>query len=112
MDAIPTKLMTGASLGRARFDFELCAFRSNITARRQNFDQCIIVSRAWKKYVQKSGKLQEMALSMFWVLDCSSAMECKTVGSCDKQQQAWRAWRNLDFHLQKVQRFVALDVTF
>ena len=87
------------------------AFRSTITAKHQNFARCVTVSRASKTYVQKSCKLQETVLSMFWLLDRSSAVKCKTVGSLDEPQPAWRAVRNLDFHLQKVLRFMAFDVT-
>ena len=36
-------------------------------------------------------------------------VKCKTVGSCDKLQPTWQALRNLDFHLQKVLRFMAFD---
>ena len=37
-------------------------------------------------YVQKSHKLQETTLSMFELLDRSSAVKCKTRGSRDKPQ--------------------------
>ena len=108
-DAICTIFATSASLRCT--GFELYAFRSDIITTRQNFAQCITASRASKKYVQKSLKLLEMALSMIWLLDHSSAVKCKTVGLGGKPQPAWRAFENLDFHLQKVLRFMAFDVT-
>ena len=61
--------------------------------------------------VAKSCKSQETAPLMFWLLDLTSVMKCKTVWSHDKPQRAWLALRNLDFHLQKVLRFMAFDAT-
>ena len=77
----------------------------------QHFGRYVTASLVWQKYVQKSGNWQEMALLMFGLLDCSPTVKYITVGSRDKQQPAWQALRNLDFYLQKVLRFMALDVT-
>ena len=87
-----TKLATSAWLSKR---FELYAFKSSITTTHQKLGRCSTMSQAWKKYVQKSHKSQEMTLLMFWFLDWSSAVKCKTVGSCDKPQPAWRALRTL-----------------
>ena len=108
MDTIGTNYVTSASLRCTRF--ELYTFTSDTITMHQNFVQCVSASQALKKCVQKSRKLQEMALAMFWLLGCSSGVKCKIVRSCDKPQSAWRALRNLDFYLQKVLRIMAFDV--
>ena len=72
-----TKFATSESL--RCIESELYAFRSDITTMHKSFGQRITASRALKKYGQKSRKFQEMALSMFSLLDWSSTVKCKTV---------------------------------
>ena len=98
MDAVCAKFTISASLRCTTL--ELCAFRSNIITAHQNSGQCITASRASRKNMQKLRKSQEILL-MFWLLDCSSVVKCRTVRSCDKPQPAWRAVRNLKFCPQK-----------
>ena len=40
-------------------------------------------------YVQKSCTSQETALSMIWLLECSSPVKCKTVRSHDRPHPTW-----------------------
>lgn len=61
--------------------------------------------------MQKSRKWQEMALLMFWLLDGSSAVKSKTVRSCNELQPVLQLFRNLDFCLLNVLRFMAFGVT-
>ena len=56
----------------------------NVTSPHQNFGECITVSRISKTCVQWFCTLQKTALLMYLVLDHSSAMKCKPVGSHDK----------------------------
>ena len=87
------QFVTSASLRCRRF--VQYAFRSNIITMHQNFGWYISVKWALKKYVQKLCKSQETALPLFCLLDWSSAMKCKTVGSHDKPQLAQYTLRNL-----------------
>ena len=98
---ICTKFVTGASLRRTVF--ELCAFRSNTTTVHQNFGWCLTVGWASKKYVRKSCKSEEMALSMFQLLDLQWWSK--------KESDHATSLRNVDFHLQKLLRCMAFDVS-
>lgn len=79
MDSICTKFATTVLLRRARF--ELYVF---ITSMHQNFGLCLRASQVLKRYVRKSGIAEEMAISMFWLLERSSMVKCNLVGSRDK----------------------------
>ena len=62
---------------------------SDIISMHQKFGQCLMMSKASKKYVQELFISEEMALSMFWLLECSSEMKCKTVESHNKPWPTW-----------------------
>ena len=96
MAVLCTKFVISTSLRPTRL--ELDAF--NVISTHQSSGQCITASRASRKNMQKLRKSQEILL-MFWLLDCSSVVKCRTVRSCDKPQPAWRAVRNLKFCPQK-----------
>ena len=93
-DAICTKFVTSSWLRCTRF--ELYTFRSNITARYQNFGGCVTASCALKKLMQKLREPQETALSMVWLLDRSWVVKGKTFGSpltsCKQHGRPWEIW--------------------